>query len=71
MSLLARGVVLAQFGLTLELILDSGDYFPQLLCLRENKGRTLWGFYVRYVLIIMQRSLKRFESVHVLTRWPH
>ena len=55
-------------GLTLELILDSGNYLSQLLSLCDNCGRTLRGFLVCHVLIIMQCSLKRPENVHVLTR---
>jgi hypothetical protein len=59
-----------QSGLTLELILNSGDYLSQLLSLRDNCACTLRGFLVRHVLIIMQCSLKRLENIHVLTREP-
>ena len=58
----------APSGLTLELILNSSDYFSQLLSLSDNRGRTLRGFLVCHVVIIMQRSLERLENLHILMR---
>ena len=56
--------MLATSGLTLELILDSGDDLSQLL------SRTLRVFLVCHMLVIMQRSLERLENIYVLMREP-
>ena len=50
-------------GLTLELILNPGEYFSQLLGLRNDHGRSLGCFLVRYVFVIVKCGAERFEYV--------
>jgi hypothetical protein len=62
-----KRLLYARSGLTLKFILYSSEYLSQLLSLRDNHGQTFRGVSVSHVLIIMKRSSKRFENVHVLT----